>query len=55
LEIIKNKKEKGIEKNIHILICDDNQAIHDIIGAYIKAEGMTYSSAFDGLEALEIF
>ncbi|WP_341465370.1 response regulator transcription factor [Caloramator proteoclasticus] len=29
--------------------------MHDTIGAYIKAEGMTYSSAFDGLEALEIF
>lgn len=44
-----------MEKVPHVLICDDNQAIHDTIGVYLKADGMTYSSAFDGLEALEIF
>ncbi|SKB36463.1 DNA-binding response regulator, OmpR family, contains REC and winged-helix (wHTH) domain [Acetoanaerobium noterae] len=44
-----------MEKNINILICDDNPAIHDTIGAYLKLEGMEYFSAFDGIEALEIF
>lgn len=39
-------------KPVHILICDDNQAVHDTIGVYLKADGMTYSSAYSGEEAL---
>lgn len=39
---------------VHILICDDNQAVHDTIGIYLKADGMSYSSAYNGLEALEL-
>lgn len=44
-----------MEKSFHVLICDDNQTVHDTIGAYLKAEGITYSSAYDGLEALNLF
>lgn len=36
----------------HILICDDQPIIHETIGAYLKADGFTYESAFDGEEAL---
>lgn len=39
----------------HILICDDNDAVHETIGTYLENEGMTYDSAFDGEEALEKF
>ncbi|ANY69400.1 DNA-binding response regulator [Paenibacillus sp. BIHB 4019] len=38
----------------HILICDDNPAVHETIGAYLQAEGMTYSSAYNGKEALTL-
>lgn len=37
----------------HILICDDNTVIHETLGAYLQNEGFTYSSAYDGVEALE--
>ena len=37
----------------HILICDDNAVIHDTLGMYLKNEGFTFSSAYDGVEALE--
>ncbi|MEW5919793.1 MAG: response regulator [Bacillota bacterium] len=36
----------------HILICDDQPIIHETIIAYLKADGFTYDSAFDGEEAL---
>lgn len=38
----------------HILICDDNQVVHDTLGMYLKNEGFTFSSAFDGVEALKM-
>lgn len=38
-----------------ILICDDNEAVHETIGTYLENDGMTYISAFDGQEALEKF
>ena len=38
-----------------ILICDDNEAIHETIGTYLENDGMTYISAYDGKEALEKF
>lgn len=40
-----------MSKPIHILICDDNQAVHDTIGIYLKADGMSFSSAYSGVEA----
>ncbi|MDO5518023.1 MAG: response regulator transcription factor [Clostridium sp.] len=38
-----------------ILICDDNEAIHETIGTYLENDGMKYISAYDGKEALEKF
>ncbi|MBB3113371.1 DNA-binding response OmpR family regulator [Paenibacillus phyllosphaerae] len=43
-----------MSKRIHILICDDNQAVHDTIGTYLKADGMSYTSAYSGKEALTL-
>ncbi len=39
----------------NILICDDNEAVHETIGTYLENDGMTYSSAFDGEEAISKF
>ena len=39
----------------NILICDDNEAVHETIGTYIENDGMTYSSAFDGEDAINKF
>jgi len=36
----------------NILICDDNEAVHETIGTYIENGGMAYSSVFDGEEAI---
>ena len=36
----------------HILICDDDQLVHDTLGMYLKNEGFTFSSAYNGVEAL---
>lgn len=35
-----------------ILICDDQESVHETIGEYLKIEGMDYISAYDGLDAL---
>jgi len=37
----------------HILICDDQAVLHETLSLYLKAEGFTWSSAYDGEEALE--
>lgn len=39
----------------NILICDDNEAVHETIGTYLENDGMTYTSAFDGEEAIKKF
>ena len=38
-----------------ILICNDNEEVHETIGTYLKNDGMIYISALDGEEALEKF
>ena len=38
-----------------ILICDDNEAVHETIGTYLENDGMKYISAYDGKEALDKF
>lgn len=38
-----------------ILICDDQQMIHETLGAYLKMEGFNCRSAFDGEEAIALF
>ncbi|MGL5315484.1 MAG: response regulator [Peptostreptococcaceae bacterium] len=43
-----------MSKNL-ILICDDQESIHETIGEYLKIEGMEYISAYDGVEALKKF
>ena len=40
-----------MKKNL-VLICDDQESVHETIGEYLKLEGMDYISAFDGLDAL---
>lgn len=36
----------------HILIADDNNTVHETLGAYLSAEGYSFASAFDGEQAL---
>ncbi len=43
------------EKQSKILICDDQQMIHETLREYIEAEGFTCISAFDGDDALRKF
>ncbi|NLW88360.1 MAG: response regulator transcription factor [Clostridiaceae bacterium] len=38
--------------NPHILICDDDPVVHESLGLYLENEHYSYSSAFDGKEAL---
>lgn len=38
----------------HILICDDQQAIHETLGAYLDAENYQHFSAYDGEQALKL-
>ncbi len=37
----------------HILICDDDMIVHESLGIYLESEHFTYSSAYDGEEALK--
>ena len=37
-----------------ILIIDDETSIHNVLSAYLKAEGYEFKSAYDGPEGLEI-
>ncbi len=41
-------------KDCRILVCDDDEAIVEAIGIYLKAEGYQVFKAYDGLEALEV-
>lgn len=38
--------------NTLILICDDQESVHETIGDYLKIEGMSYVSSYDGVDAL---
>ena len=42
-------------KQSKILICDDQQMIHETLREYIEAEGFTCVSAFDGEDAMRKF
>ena len=42
-------------ENYRILICDDQEVIHETITTYLEAEGFQVSQAYDGEEALKIF
>ena len=39
----------------HILICDDQEVLHEALSLYLEQEGFTWSSAYDGEAALEKF
>lgn len=41
-------------KNTLVLICDDQESIHETIGEYFKLEGIDFISAYDGLESLNM-
>ncbi len=38
----------------HILICDDQPIIHETLGVYLENEGFTFSSAYDGEQAVQM-
>ena len=40
-------------KNSTVLICDDNEIVHQSLGAYLEAEGIGYVSVYDGEAALD--
>jgi two-component system, OmpR family, response regulator ResD len=43
-----------MNKAPHILICDDDPVIHESLGLYLKAERYSFSSAYDGVQALKM-
>ena len=52
----KRKEEReSMQKAAHILICDDQPIIHDTLGAYLDNEGFTHASAFNGVQAVQMF
>jgi DNA-binding response OmpR family regulator len=40
-------------KTLQILLCDDQPAIHETLGVYLQAEGIAYTSVYDGDQALD--
>ncbi|MGI6168207.1 MAG: response regulator transcription factor [Christensenellales bacterium] len=38
----------------HILICDDQRAVHESLGLYLETEGFSKASAYDGEQALKM-
>ena len=36
----------------HVLICDDQNVVHETLSVYLEAEGVSFSSACNGVEAL---
>lgn len=40
-----------MKKNL-VLICDDQESVHETIGEYLKLEGMEYISAYDGMDGI---
>lgn len=42
-----------MENQLLVLICDDQESVHETVGEYLKIEGIKYVSAYDGLDALK--
>lgn len=40
--------------NTTVMICDDNEAVHESLSAYLEQMGMSVVSVYDGSEALEV-
>ena len=47
-------EEKMENKDYHILVCDDDEAIVEAISIYLTMEGYQVEKAYDGMEALAI-
>jgi two-component system, OmpR family, response regulator ResD len=45
----------ALAKTVHILIGDDDPVVHESLGLYLTAERYTFSSAYDGDQALQKF
>ena len=43
-----------MEQNTTVLICDDNEAVHESLHAYLEAEGMRSVSVYNGKLALQL-
>ncbi|WP_243155176.1 response regulator transcription factor [Romboutsia sp. CE17] len=42
-----------MESSLLVLICDDQQSVHETVGEYLKLNGIDYISAYDGFEAIQ--
>lgn len=42
-----------MKDSLLVLICDDQQSVHETVGEYLKLNGINYISAYDGIEAIE--
>jgi DNA-binding response OmpR family regulator len=54
-DLIVEKERAIMPSTTKILICDDQQMIHETLREYIEAEGFSCISAYDGEEALAKF
>lgn len=43
-----------MNKNPHILICDDDPVVHQSLALYLEAEEYAHSDAYDGIQAIEM-
>lgn len=43
-----------MKKAPHVLICDDQQTVHETIGVYLDNEGYTHASAYNGNDSLNL-
>lgn len=42
-----------MEESLLVLICDDQQSVHETVGEYLKLNRINYISAYDGVESIE--
>lgn len=42
-----------MKESLLVLICDDQQSVHETVGEYLKLNGINYISAYDGVESIE--
>lgn len=42
-----------MKDSLLVLICDDQQSVHETVGEYLKLNGINCISAYDGIEAIE--
>lgn len=44
-----------MSKTPHILICDDQQVVHETLKVYLENDGFSFSSAFNGNDAVKLW